>query len=56
MKRMSEEVKEYITDVFEVCNKEGWECEGLEEGGENIVGEGLINASRVADLTVESYT
>ncbi|WP_347130208.1 SAUGI family uracil-DNA glycosylase inhibitor, partial [Staphylococcus hominis] len=37
MKTTTQELKQYITRLFQLSNSETWECEALEEAAENIL-------------------
>ena len=37
MKTTTQELKQYITRLFQLSNNETWECEALEEAAENIL-------------------
>ncbi|MDN8760508.1 SAUGI family uracil-DNA glycosylase inhibitor, partial [Staphylococcus aureus] len=37
MKTMTQELKQYMTHLFRLSNKEEWECETLDEAAENIL-------------------
>ncbi|MCI2874884.1 SAUGI family uracil-DNA glycosylase inhibitor [Staphylococcus hominis] len=56
MKTMTQELKQYMTHLFRLSNKEEWECEALEEAAENILPERFIIDSPLAHLTLETYT
>ncbi|EVE37785.1 hypothetical protein T770_01389 [Staphylococcus aureus SMMC6038] len=56
MKTTTQELKQYITRLFQLSNNETWECEALEEAAENILPERFINDSPLAHLTLETYT
>ena len=43
MKTTTQELKQYITRLFQLSNNETWECEALEEAAENILPERFIN-------------
>ena len=45
MKTTTQELKQYITRLFQLSNNETWECEALEEAAENILPERFINDS-----------
>ncbi|MCE3427185.1 hypothetical protein LCD22_14280, partial [Staphylococcus aureus] len=45
MKTITQELKQYITHLFQLSNNEAWECEALEEAAENILPERFINDS-----------
>ena len=55
MKTTTQELKQYITRLFQLSNSETWECEAL-EAAENILPERFINNSPLAHLTLETYT
>ncbi|WP_103148234.1 SAUGI family uracil-DNA glycosylase inhibitor [Staphylococcus aureus] len=52
MKTTTQELKQYITRLFQLSNNETWE----EEAAENILPERFINDSPLAHLTLETYT
>ncbi|ENU1865494.1 SAUGI family uracil-DNA glycosylase inhibitor [Staphylococcus hominis] len=56
METITQELKQYITRLFQLSNNETWECEALEEAAENILPERFINGSPLAHLTLETYT
>ncbi|CAC7655515.1 Staphylococcus protein of uncharacterised function (DUF950) [Staphylococcus aureus] len=56
MKTTTQELKQYITRLFQLSNNETWECEALEEAAENILPERFINNSLLAHLTLNTYT
>ena len=56
MKTITQELKQYITHLFQLSNNEAWECEALEEAAENILPERFINDSPLVHLTLETYT
>ena len=56
MKTTTQELKQYITRLFQLSNNETWECEALEEAAENILPERFINNSLLAHLTPQPYT
>ncbi|MCG3082747.1 hypothetical protein L7Q72_34460, partial [Pseudomonas aeruginosa] len=56
MKTTTQELKQYITRLFQLSNNETWECEALEEAAENILTERFINDTPHAHLTLETYT
>ncbi|HCY0052165.1 TPA: hypothetical protein O0229_002682 [Staphylococcus aureus] len=56
MKTITQELKQYITHLFQLSNNEVWECEALEEAAENILPERFINDSPLVHLTLETYT
>ncbi len=56
MKTTTQELKQYITRLFQLSNEESWECEVLDEVAENILPERFINDSPLAHLTLETYT
>ena len=37
MKTTTQELKQYITRLFQLSNNETWECEALEDAAENIL-------------------
>ena len=37
METITQELKQYITHLFQLSNNETWECEALEEAAENIL-------------------
>ena len=51
MKTTTQELKQYITRLFQLSNNETWECEALEEAAENILPERFINDSPLASYT-----
>ncbi len=55
MKTITQELKQYITHLFQLSNNEAWECEALEEAAENILPERFINDS-TAYMHIETYT
>lgn len=42
MKTITQELKQYMTHLFQLSNNEAWECEALEETAENILPERLL--------------
>ena len=56
MKITTQELKQYITHLFQLSNNETWECEALEEAADNILPERFINDTPLAHLTLETYT
>ncbi|SUM14407.1 Staphylococcus protein of uncharacterised function (DUF950) [Staphylococcus epidermidis] len=56
MKTITQELKQYMTHLFQLSNNEAWECEALEEAAENILPERFINDSPLVQLTLETYT
>ena len=56
MKTTTQELKQYMTRLFQLSNNETWECEALEEAAENILPERFINNSPLTHLTLETYT
>ena len=45
MKTTTQELKQYMTRLFQLSNNETWECETLEEAAENILPKRFINDS-----------
>ena len=56
MKTTTQELKQYITRLFQLSNNATWECGALEEAAENILPERFINNSLLAHLTLNTYT
>ncbi|EOA9114457.1 SAUGI family uracil-DNA glycosylase inhibitor [Staphylococcus aureus] len=56
MKTTTQELKQYMTRLFQLSNNETWECETLEEAAENILSKRFINDSPLAHLILETYT
>ncbi|OFP02822.1 MULTISPECIES: SAUGI family uracil-DNA glycosylase inhibitor [Staphylococcus] len=56
MKTITQELKHYMTHLFQLSNKEEWECEVLEEAAENILPPRFVEHSPPAHLTLETYT
>ncbi|HGL4713133.1 TPA: SAUGI family uracil-DNA glycosylase inhibitor, partial [Staphylococcus aureus] len=56
MKTTTQELKQYMTRLFQLSNNETWECETLEEAAENILPKRFINDSPLAHLILETYT
>lgn len=50
MKTTTQELKQYMTRLFQLSNNETWECETLEEAAENILPKRFINDSPLAHL------
>ena len=42
MKTTTQELKQYITRLFQLSNEESWECEVLDEVAENILPHALL--------------
>lgn len=56
MKTTTQELKQYITRLFQLSNNETWECEALEEAAENILPTRFVDHTPLAHLTLETYT
>ena len=56
MKTTTQELKQYITRLFQLSNNETWECEALEEAAENILPTRFVDHTSLAHLTLETYT
>ncbi len=56
MKTTTQELKQYITRLFQLSNNEAWECEALEEAAENILPTRFVDHTPLAHLTLETYT
>ena len=56
MKTITQELKQYITRLFQLSNNETWECEALEEAAENILPTRFVEHSPLAHLTLDTYT
>ncbi|EJX19334.1 MULTISPECIES: SAUGI family uracil-DNA glycosylase inhibitor [Staphylococcus] len=56
MKITTQELKQYITRLFQLSNNETWECEALEEAAENILPTRFVEHSPLAHLTLDTYT
>ena len=56
MKTTTQELKQYITRLFQLSNNETWECEALEEAAENILPTRFVEHTPLAHLTLETYT
>ena len=56
MQTTTQELKQYITRLFQLSNNETWECEALEEAAaENILPHALLMVP-LTHLTLETYT
>ena len=55
METITQELKQYITRLFQLSNNETWECEAEEEA-ENILPTRFVDLSPLAHLTLETYT
>ena len=55
MKTTTQELKQYITRLFQLSNEESWECEVLDEVAENILPHALLMVP-LTHLTLETYT
>ena len=55
MKTTTQELKQYITRLFQLSNNETWECEALEEAAENILPR-FVDHTPLAHLTLDTYT
>lgn len=55
-KSTAQELKQYITRLFQLSNSETWECEALEEAAENMLPTRFVDHSLLAHLTLETYT
>ena len=56
MDTITQELKQYITRLFQLSNNETWECEALEEEAENILPTRFVDHTPLAHLTLETYT
>lgn len=56
METITQELKQYITRLFQLSNSETWECEALEEAAENMLPTRFVDHSLLAHLTLETYT
>ena len=56
MKTTTQELKQYITRLFQLSNNETWECEALEEAAENILPTRFVDHTPLAHLTLDTYT
>ena len=56
MKTTTQELKQYITRLFQLSNNETWECEALEDAAENILPTRFVDHTPLAHLTLETYT
>ncbi len=56
METITQELKQYITRLFQLSNNETWECEALEEAAENILPTRFVEHTPLAHLTLETYT
>ncbi|HGZ4206510.1 TPA: SAUGI family uracil-DNA glycosylase inhibitor, partial [Staphylococcus aureus] len=56
MKTTTQELKQYITRLFQLSNEESWECEVLDEVAENILPPRFVDGSPLTHLTLETYT
>ena len=56
MKTITQELKQYMTRLFQLSNNETWEREALEEAAENILPTRFVEHSPITHLTLETYT
>ena len=51
MQTTTQELKQYITRLFQLSNNETWECEALEEAAENILPPRFVDGSPYSSHT-----
>ncbi|OHP56050.1 hypothetical protein HMPREF2627_10550 [Staphylococcus sp. HMSC061F10] len=56
MKTQINELKSYITNLFQLTSQENWECEALNESADNILPERFLNNSPLSNRILETYT
>ncbi|MEB6268374.1 SAUGI family uracil-DNA glycosylase inhibitor [Staphylococcus epidermidis] len=56
METIIQDLKQYMTHLFQLLNEESWECEVLDEAAENILPSRFVDHSPLANLTLETYT
>lgn len=56
MKTQINELKSYITNLFQLTSQENWECEALNESADNILPERFLNDSPLSNRILETYT
>ena len=55
MKITTQELKHYITRLFQLSDNETWECEALEDAAENILPTRFVDHTPLAHLSLETY-
>ncbi|MCG1164949.1 hypothetical protein K4S77_07080 [Staphylococcus epidermidis] len=56
METIIQDLKQYMTHLFQLSNEESWECEVLDEAAENILPPRFVDGSPLTHLTLETYT
>lgn len=56
MTNVAQELKVYISNLFQLSNKEPWECESIDEIADNVLPSHFVSDSPLESLILETYT